>query len=97
MFLVCILLGVFIMSLSRLAKLALDVQDACNLSGVIHSWSRSITELRSLCPDLGTDDINRHPINVLFSDKVVHLTGSGDVGDFTKAYDECVSLSQLPL
>jgi hypothetical protein len=33
----------------------------------------------------------------LFSDKVVHLTGSGDVGDFTKAYDECVSLSQLPL
>lgn len=79
--------------LKNLAQEALDVQDACNLSGVVHAWSRSITELRKLCPKLGTDGINKHPINVLFADKVASLTGSDDTGTITDAYAECTRLA----
>lgn len=81
------------MSIKELAQTVLQVQDACNLSGVVHSWSRAITELRTACPELGTDGINRHPINVMFADKVADLTGSRDIGNFMTAYDECVKLS----
>jgi hypothetical protein len=84
------------MSLKKLAAMALQVQDACNLSGVVHSWSGAITKLRALCPELGTDGINRHPINVMFADKVADLTGSRNTGTFVSAYDECVRLSNLP-
>lgn len=84
------------MSLKKLAAMALQVQDACNLSGVIHSWSKVVTELRAACPELGTDGINRHPINVMFADKVADLTGSRSTGNFVSAYDECVRLSNLP-
>lgn len=52
-------------SLRDLAREALDVQDASNLSGVVHGWSRSISELRALLPAAGTADINCHPINRL--------------------------------
>lgn len=84
------------MTLKKLAAIALQVQDACNLSGVVHSWSGAITNLRALCPELGTDGINRHPINVMFADKVADLTGSRSTGNFVSAYDECVRLSNLP-
>ena len=52
-------------SLKELAQEALDVQDACNLSGVVHGWSRSISELRANLGGAGTDDINNHYINRL--------------------------------
>jgi hypothetical protein len=35
-------------TLAQLAQEALTVQDACNLSGVVHGWSRSISRLREL-------------------------------------------------
>lgn len=63
-------------SLKDLAKEVLAVQDACNLSGVVHSWSRSMTRLRQLLADQGTSAINTHPINQLWADKVAHLTGT---------------------
>ncbi len=85
------------MSIKKLADTALQVQDACNLSGVIHSWSKTISELRQLCPSLGTTEINQHPINVLFADKVASLTGSGNIGTFTEAYNECVRLAAEPV
>lgn len=61
-------------TLQQLAKESLDVQDACNLSGVVHGFSRSITRLRELLPNAGTDDINTHPICVIWADKIAHLT-----------------------
>ena len=75
-------------TIGDLAREALDVQDACNLSGVVHSWSRSIKRLRELCPTAGTEQINKSPINKLWADKVAHLTGtqSFNAPDVSDAY-----------
>lgn len=64
-------------TLPELAQEVLAVQDACNLSGVVHSWSRAISSLRELMPTAGTEAINRHPINKLWAAKVADLTGLG--------------------
>ena len=52
---------------------AIDVQDACNPSGVALS-------LHNLCcslsrEGLGTDDIRRHPAVILFTAKLADLMG----------------------
>lgn len=65
----------------QLAQEALDVQNACNLSGVVHGFSRAITNLRELNPSEGTDWINGHPICLLWADKIAHLTGTQDIGN----------------
>jgi hypothetical protein len=70
-------------TIQELAKEALQIQDGCNLSGLVHGWSRAITELREALPDLGTDGINRHPINALWIDKLASLNGRTG---FTEAY-----------
>jgi hypothetical protein len=82
-------------TLADLAREALAVQNACNLSGVVHGWSRSISRLRELLPDLGTDGYNRHPINQLWASKVHDLTGMGlsDLDAYGKADEECKRLA----
>ena len=65
-------------TMRELAQEALEVQDACNLSGVVHGWGRSIMRLRKLLnqeKQVGTDILNTHPINQLWADKVGSLTG----------------------
>jgi hypothetical protein len=76
-------------TIKELAQEALNVQHASNLSGVVHGWSRSITELRELLHNPGTDEINHHPINKLWASKVHDMTGMGlsDMEAFNKAYD----------
>jgi hypothetical protein len=81
-------------SLRDLAQEALDVQDACNLSGVVHGFSRAITRLRELLPQAGTKEINRHPICVLWSGKIASLTNSDDFSNFNSAYDKVVELAK---
>jgi hypothetical protein len=61
-------------TLKQLAQEALDVQDASNLSGIVHSFSRAISRLRELMPTASTRDINRHPICLLWIDKLVDLS-----------------------
>jgi hypothetical protein len=70
---------------------AISVQDACNLSGVVHSWSRMMDKIwkESRAMEKGTDFVNRHPINVMFADKVASLTGSNNFSRYSKAYEEC--------
>ena len=72
---------------------AINVQDACNLSGVVHSWSQILSKLWEEARRLGhgTDWVNQHPINVLFASKVSSLTGAGlsSMPAFSKAYDAC--------
>ena len=80
-------------SLLQLVDDAIVVQDACNLSGVVHSFSRAITRLRELFPSEGTDFFNRHPISVMYASKIESLTGSGSMERFSKAYDECKQLA----
>ncbi len=76
-------------TLQQLAQDALQVQDACNLSGVIISWARAMSDLREHLRDLGTDGFNHHPINVLWSSKVSSLTGESADGTFSAAYKWC--------
>lgn len=74
----------------QLAKESIDVQNACNLSGVVHSFSRVMTDLRTLFPNCNTDWYNTHPIAVLFTCKIMQLTGIDPLGgpseQFGKAY-----------
>jgi len=63
---------------------ALDVQSACNLSGVIHSFSRIMSKI---CEDVkGTESRNNHAICRLFAEQIMFLTSSKDYMD---AYNEC--------
>lgn len=64
---------------------ALAVQDACNLSGVVHAFSRHMKTLSEL--GLPTDEKNRHPVAVLFSSKIASLTHSESILAFNYAYD----------
>lgn len=79
--------------MKELAKEALDVQNACNLSGVVHSFSRAIGDLREIArleKWESTDKINRHPICILFADKIASLSSPGSSingSEFTSAYN----------
>jgi hypothetical protein len=72
---------------------ALMVQDACNLSGVVHSFARVMA---ILCDDArrlgkGTDWINHHPIAVLFASKIDDMVQRKPevTVDFSNAYSFC--------
>jgi hypothetical protein len=77
------------MTITDLANESLRVQNACNLSGIVHSYARALSDLRTLCPSLSTDAINRHPIAVVWADKVAHLAGIQHPGNsrVSRAYD----------
>ncbi len=73
-----------------LAKEALQVQDACNLSGIVFSLAKHMQTLCDHPRCTGTSWRNHHPIVVLFLSKLDSLcTGdlSDGVGSFSKAYD----------
>ncbi len=77
-------------TMKQLAEEAIEVQSASNLSGVIHSFSKVMTELRILLnkePEFSTDKLNTHPICVLFSDKIASMTHSGRNTSFSIAYN----------
>lgn len=61
-------------SIKDAAKDALMVQNACNLSGVAHSFLDAIAVIRE--SGLSTAEINRHPVITLFLSKMVSLNGT---------------------
>lgn len=65
---------------------AIQVQDACNLSGVVKSWAEAMDAIwaEARAQGKGTDYVNTHPVNVLYADKVYSLTGYGR--EFGAAY-----------
>lgn len=81
-------------TMQQLAVESLAVQDACNLSGVVLGWGRAISRLRELLPNVGTDAINRHPINVLWASKVASLTRCHNVSALSDAFDKVEELSR---
>ena len=85
------------LTIKEAAQMALDVQDACNLSGVVHSFSRVMSLLSDEANriGLGTDWKNTHPIAVLFSDKIASLTGSnGGFIAINNAYSAAYAAAQ---
>ncbi len=87
------------MTIKEAAQAALDVQDACNLSGVILKFSEVCQALwdeanESTTGRRGTNWVNTHPISILFADKIAHLVGTKietetDDGDEIESHD-CV-------
>ena len=82
-------------TLKQLAQEALNVQDACNLSGVAHGFARCMSDLMDLVPS-GTDARNNHPIARLWADKIAHLTGTQRLGNdaVMDAYPEVMKLAE---
>lgn len=87
--------------LQQLAQEAMDVQDACNLSGVVKAWARAVTELWEhgragrIENFQGTRSINQHPICQMYCSKVIQLTGLGDNQEnFSSAYNACDKLAK---
>ncbi len=60
-------------TIQELAKEAIDVQDACNLSGVARSFARVMSDLRE--HGMGTSEANYHPIARAWIDKMASLAG----------------------
>jgi hypothetical protein len=76
-------------SLRELAQEAVMVQDASNLSGVVHGFSRAMTELHDIVfsqPGASTDDLNRHPIAQAWAYKIYDLSRA-DRCDFNLVMD----------
>ena len=65
---------------------AIDVQDACNLSGVVFSFARV---MQKLCDGgLDTTERNTHAIAVLYASKIASLTNCEAWPHFSDSYDE---------
>ena len=75
-------------TLKELAQEALQVQNACNLSGVAQSFARAMSELGNYTRS--STERNTHPIAVLWSDKIASLTATQDLGNdrVLRAYHE---------
>jgi hypothetical protein len=83
-------------AIKELAIKALFIQDACNLSGIAHSFSQAMTDLREIANAEGwesTEKINKHPIAILYSSKISSLTNSEDTLVFSHAYDAVTNLA----
>ena len=62
-------------TLQQLAEEAIQIQDASNLSGVVHAFSRAMHDLfANRPPDSGTDWLNTHPIVRAWVSKLVSLS-----------------------
>ena len=72
----------------EIAQMVLAAQDACNLSGVVHSWSKVILPFLSTEKFKGMDERNRHPFSILLAYKCMALAGYEPLGcpDFDKAF-----------
>lgn len=85
-------------TLADLAREVLEVQNASNLSGVVHAFSRAVTALRECLPGpVDTNTINRHPIAVMWIDKLADLARCCDRGtsqDYSRAYGEVTRLAE---
>ena len=56
----------------RWAADAITVQDACNLSGVVHAFSSILSEM--CAAGLDTRARNSHPACIMFASKIADLT-----------------------
>ena len=76
-------------------KTAIAIQDACNLSAVVHTFSGIVTRLwmEARSRSKGTDWVNTHPIVIMFSSKIDSLCGGQ--GAFSDAYSECCKRAEV--
>jgi hypothetical protein len=56
---------------------ALEIQNACNLSGVLHTWAAMQPLLMDFAKSNASGHYRRHPVNILMLSKVVSLMTVG--------------------
>jgi len=71
---------------------ALDVQFACNLSGIVQSFSKTLDHIweEARACGHGTDWVNKHPICRLYAEQIAYLSGGGSTMDgnsYREAYN----------
>ncbi len=81
----------------RACKNALDVQDACNFSGVLLSFARDMEVVREELKRTGKYDSNsfaKHPVALWYLDKLADLQGrpADDGLVLSNAHDELCSI-----
>jgi len=84
----------------RYWQAALDVQSACNLSGVVLSFAEAMQAINEEAHRLGkgTDWKNTHPICVLFSTQIGHLTKTSALAEesvYSAAYQAAFRLVEI--
>lgn len=62
-------------TIQEVCQEAITVQDACNLSGVAHSFLEAIAVLREYHPNKGTQFLNTHAVVTLYVSKLASLNG----------------------
>jgi hypothetical protein len=84
------------MTYEQAAQWALECQDACNLSGVTHSYDKAVHAIFEESQRLGkgTDWINKHPIVTLFLSKLCSLNGGYFECDYGAASSACEKIVQ---
>lgn len=75
---------------------AVMVQDACNMGGVSISFRQAVQAVQRQAHLLGkgTHWVRRHPILVLFIDKMNDLCGRPDSMDYVRASDQCEAIAR---
>jgi hypothetical protein len=85
------------MTIQQAAQTALDVQNACNLSGVLVSFKEIVHEV--IWPEArrlgkGTEWVNSHPVVTLFLSKLCSLNRGYYECDYLHASDACEALAR---
>lgn len=83
-------------TMKQLCLNARQVQSASNLSGVVHSFSRDLQDLKDLMRSQGTEPstraIQEHPMCVLYASKIASLTSCEFGTTFHEAWEESEKL-----
>jgi hypothetical protein len=76
-------------------SMAIFAQDGCNLSGIVHDFSRVVSKVWDEAHKIGkgTDWVNTHPLCVLYADKIQSLAKTSE-GSYHIAYDYCKEQSR---
>lgn len=80
-------------TLKELAREAIDVQQASNLSGILLGAQRALVDLRALLPAASYNVVNTHPVMRAWVSKICDMTGN-----YTGAYpaDELRAVVECP-
>lgn len=71
----------------KLYKDALEVQNAVNLLGVSKAFAKAIQDLyEHVLNRSSLSDVKKHPITLLWVDKIHDLVGRPDIAEITEAY-----------
>lgn len=62
-------------TIKLIAKESLELQNACNVSGLLRTWSEWCPVIREHASQISVE-FNHHPINKLMADKIQQLTGN---------------------